>query len=47
MKIPIAAVFNSLKSVVKKHGPEVMEVIADKAGREILKALKKKIRGRR
>lgn len=47
MKIPIATVINSVKSVVKKHGPEVMEVITDKVGREIMKAIKKKIRGRR
>ena len=47
MKLPISAAINVVKSVEKKHGPQVAEFIADKATKEIMKAIKKKIRERR
>jgi hypothetical protein len=47
MKIPVAAVLNSVKTAVVKHAPAVIEAAVDRAGREIVKAIKKKISGRR
>ena len=47
MKIPIAAIFNSVKASVVKHAPAMIEAAVERAGREIVKVIKKKISGRR
>jgi hypothetical protein len=46
MKIPKAA-FDTLKKAVVKHAPAVIDAAVERAGREIMKAIKKKITGRR
>ena len=47
MKIPVAAVFNSVKASVVKHAPAMIEAAVERAGREIVKVIKKKISGKR
>jgi hypothetical protein len=47
MKIPVAAIFSTVKAAVAKHAPGVIEAAVEKAGHEIVKLIKKRIRGRR
>ena len=47
MKIPVAAVFNSVKASVVKHAPAMIEAAVERVGREIVKVIKKKISGKR
>ncbi len=47
MKIPIGAAFEALKKAAVKHGPKLIDRAIESVGRSAVKAIKKKVRGRK